>query len=81
MIDKEFELQSDPRLIRPRNYFARYAVLVGIYGKAEPAWQALEQELFDQIGGRRFTTLQAFQSAMHRHHSGETVTSIILKIE
>ncbi len=75
----EWEVANISLLI-PRNYFARYAILVGQYGKSEPAWLRLEQELFEQTGGHRFTTLQAFQMAMSRHHAGHVVSSVVLKL-
>lgn len=81
MIDKQFETACEESLLIPRNYFARYAVLAGQLGKAETAWLQLEQELFEQTGGHRFTTLQAFRSAMNRYHDGQVVSSIVLKIE
>lgn len=81
MIDKQFETACEGSLLIPRNYFARYAVLAGQFGRAEPAWLRLEQELFEQTGGHRFTTLQAFQSAMNRHHAGQVVSSVVLKID
>lgn len=68
-------------LLIPRNYFARYAVLAGQHDNAKSAWLKVEQELFDQVGAHRFTTLQAFQSAMHRHHTGQQVSSIVLKLQ
>lgn len=80
MIDKQFETTCEESLLIPRNYFARYAVLAGQYGKAEPAWLKLEQELFAQVGAHRFTTLQAFQMAMSRHHAGHVVSSVVLKL-
>lgn len=81
MIDKQFETACEKSLLIPRNYFARYAVLAGQHDNAKTAWLKVEQELFDQIGAHRFTTLQAFQSAMHRHHAGQRVSSVVLKIE
>ena len=80
MIDKQFETACEQSLLIPRNYFARYAVLAGQYGKAETAWLRLEQELFEQTGGHRFTTLQAFQMGMSRHHAGHVVSSVVLKL-
>ena len=80
MIDKQFEAAGEESLLIPRNYFARYAVLAGQCDRAETAWRKLEEELFAQHGGHRFLTLQAFQSAMHRHHAGHTVSSVILKL-
>ena len=80
MIDKQFETACEESLLIPRNYFARYAVLAGQHDNAKSAWLRVEQELFDQVGAHRFTTLQAFQSAMHRHHAGQRVSSIVLKL-
>lgn len=80
MIDKQFETACEESLLIPRNYFARYAVLAGQLGKAETAWLRLEDELFAQVGAHRFTTLQALQSAMHRHHAGHAVSSVVLKL-
>jgi hypothetical protein len=80
MIDKQFETACEQSLLIPRNYFARYAVLAGQCDKAETAWRKLEDELFEQTGGHRFTTLQAFQSAMNRYHAGQVVSSVVLKL-
>lgn len=80
MIDKQFETACEESLLIPRNYFARYAVLAGECDKAETAWRKLEDELFEQIGAHRFTTLQALQSAMHRYHAGHEVSSVVLKL-
>jgi len=80
MIDKNFETACEQSLLIPRNYFARYAVLAGQCDKAETAWRKLEDELFEQTGGHRFTTLQAFQSAMNRYHAGQVVSSVVLKL-
>ena len=80
MIDKQFETACEESLLIPRNYFARYAILAGQCDKAETAWLRLEQELFEQTGGHRFTTLQAFRSAMNRYHDGQIVSSVVLKL-
>lgn len=80
MLDKQFETACEDSLLIPRNYFARYAVLKGQCNKAEFAWLRLEQELYEQIGAHRFTTLQAFRSAMTRYHDGQVVSSVVLKL-
>lgn len=81
MIDKDFELQSEQSLVRPQNYFDRYAALYRIYGNAAKAWEMLEQELHDQTGGNRFSSLQSFQAAQTRFHSGERSRSVLIKID
>lgn len=80
MIDKQFEAAGEESLLIPRNYFARYAVLAGECGRAEIAWRKLEDELFEQQGGNRFLTLNAFRSAMTRYHKGQQVSSVVLKL-
>lgn len=81
MIDKDFELQTEKSLVIPRNYFERYAYLYLQHGTAEKAWQAVEAELFIQTGGNRFLSLQSFQVAQSRYHSGERGRAVVLKIE
>ena len=81
MLDKDFELQSEQSLIIPQNYFDRYAALYRVYGNAAKAWETLEQELHDQTGGNRFSSLQSFQAAQTRFHAGERSRSVLIKID
>ena len=81
MTDKDFELRSERSLVIPANYFERYAVLYRQHGTAEKAWIALEAELHQQTGGNRFLSLQSFQVAQTKHHSGENTRAVLLKIE
>lgn len=81
MVDKDFELQRERSLVIPSNYFERYAILFRKYGVAEKAWEAVEAELYAQTGGNRFLSLSSFQAGQTRHHSGEFVRSVLLKIE
>lgn len=81
MIDKDFELVSERALVIPRNYFSRYATLYRERGSCKDAWEALENELLEQTGGRRFLTLDSFKNEMSKFHAGRGAAEVRLKIE
>lgn len=81
MIDKDFEMQAAEALTIPRNYFNRYAVLYASLHSSRLAWEALEDELQAQTGGRRFNTLDSFKNEMSKFHSGQGSTEVRLKFE
>ena len=68
MIDKDFELLAERKaLLTDDGYFARYRQMCQQYDSRN-AWTAVECELHDSFGVRRFLTYSACHQAMLRNN-------------
>lgn len=74
MLDKDFEMLAERRvLLTDAGYFDRWRVLAQ-QQDSRGAWNAVEIELHEAFGMRRFLTYQAFHQAMRRNIDTEKKT-------